>query len=617
MPPESYRLMFNNIIYFVVVLLIFNISYAETPPDDSLFYSLLMLFLSWAAFAAYCRHAFRSLLQKAHGGRLRDPGQLSGQYQRLNVRLSVLAIFLFALAAYLFHLKYWLNLIPGFQLFSVLQGGTAIALFLFYLCTIWFFGFPVYRITVESDIPKAVFIRSNLRFNLPILFPWLILSLVYDLLALSPWTAPGGFLNTLWGQLIFFVCFILLLMTVMPKAIQYWWGCRPLPSSGKGDALRAFLEEKGFRYRGLLRWPIFEGRMMTAGIMGIVPRYRYVLVTDALLEYLNVEELKAVLAHEMGHAKYKHLVFYILFFAGFMALSLGLSDLYLYLVYSQPFLIHLLSEGDPHSVTLFHLLMTIPMLVTLLVYFRYIMGFFMRNFERQADLYSAVIMGTPALTVSSLEKIALISGSIRDVPSWHHFSIRQRVDCLWRTLRNPGFIKRHNRFVLTSFLIYVSVISLLVYLLNFGPVKTHLTHSLIEKALVEQIRNEPSTVAPYLNLAMLYQEMGKDQESRRLYEQIIDMNPRHPVALNNLAWLLVTTPQDALRDIPRGLELAKRAVALEPSPGFLDTLAEAYYQNGQAAEAVKTIQRAMAKATDNRDYYQGQLEKFLGNPKSF
>ena len=34
----------------------------------------------------------------------------------------------------------------------------------------------------------------------------------------------------------------------------------------------------------------------------------------------------------------------------------------------------------------------------------------MRNFERQADLYSAVAMGTPMLTVSSLEKIAFFSG---------------------------------------------------------------------------------------------------------------------------------------------------------------------------------------------------------------
>ncbi|MFO7963986.1 MAG: M48 family metalloprotease, partial [Desulfobacterales bacterium] len=30
-----------------------------------------------------------------------------------------------------------------------------------------------------------------------------------------------------------------------------------------------------------------------------------------------IDELKAVMAHEMAHARYKHLLFYILFFLGF------------------------------------------------------------------------------------------------------------------------------------------------------------------------------------------------------------------------------------------------------------------------------------------------------------
>jgi len=81
--------------------------------------------------------------------------------------------------------------------------------------------------------------------------------------------------------------------------------------------------------------------MMTAGIMGIVPRYRYILVTDSLLETLSLEELKAVLAHEMGHAKYRHLLFYILFFVGYMVLSFGLSDLFasLSIIVDKPFVI--------------------------------------------------------------------------------------------------------------------------------------------------------------------------------------------------------------------------------------------------------------------------------------
>jgi len=365
--------MFNNIIYFIVVLLIFNISYPDPAPEDFLFSTLIPLFLSWAFFAVYSARVFGSLLKRLRE-RGTDDGALTDQYQRINVRLSVLAIILFALAVYCFNLKQWLNLIPGFGSFSVLQGILALSLFFFYLCTIWYLGYPVYRAVFRVAITRQSFIRSNIRFNLPILFPWLALSLVYDLLALSPWAGPDSFLNSVYGQILFFAVSITLLMVIMPKFVQFWWGCKPLASSEKGEQLDLFLREMRFKYRTLLTWPIFEGRMMTAGIMGIVPRYRYVLVTDSLLEALSLDELKAVLAHEIGHAKYRHLLFYILFFVGFMVLSFGLSDLFVSLAFLYPHFMEMVSGNDPRSISLFYLIMSVPMLITLLVYFRYVMG---------------------------------------------------------------------------------------------------------------------------------------------------------------------------------------------------------------------------------------------------
>ena len=601
--------MFNNIIYFIVVLLIFNVSYADSPPEDLILGTLAPLVLSWLIFALYTARMFRGLLQ-----RVREAGRVDGamtdRYQRLNVRLSVVAIFLFALAVYFFHLKPWLSLIPGFRSFSVLQGALALTLFLFYLCTIWYFGYPAYRAIFQVNIPRRSFIRSQLRFNLPILFPWLILSFVYDLLALSPWPGLNAFMNSAYGQMIFFAAFISLLMVILPKVIQRWWGCMPLAGSEKADLLRGFLAEKGFRYRGLLRWPIFEGRMMTAGIMGIVPRYRYLLVSDSLLEALSIDELKAVLAHEMGHARYRHLLFYVLFFVGFMALSFGLADISIYLASLHPGFIELIAGDDTRSVSLLYVIVSFPMLISLLVYFRFVMGFFMRNFERQADLYSAAVMGTPIFTIRSLEKIAFLSGKSRDLPSWHHFSIRQRVEYLVKAHQEPGLAKHHHRFVLISFLIYLVCISALGYLLNFGPVKRHMSYSLIEKAIHQQLIKEPRNVDLYLSLAMMYQQMGKERETADIYEKVIALDPYRAVALNNLAWLLATTEEEGLRDPERAIDLARRAVTLERSPGFLDTLAEAYFAKGRIEEAVRTIEEALSVATENRGYYEKQLKRF-------
>ncbi len=601
--------MFNNIIYFIVVLLIFNVSYAETSPDDSLLYAIAGMAVCWLLFAVYCRRCFRDLERRRAAGRYPE-GALAERYERLNLRLSILAILLFTIDIYFFSFKQWLLMIPGLARFSVIQGLVAVSLFLFFLSTVWYVAWPAYRALFRMNVQRQSFVLSNLRFNLPVLFPWFVLTSLYDLLSLSPWTSTSAFLNSLYGQMLFFAVFLSLLVLIMPKFIQYWWGCRPIEASEKGRHLAAFLKGQGFRYRQLLSWPIFEGRMMTAGIMGIVPRYRYILVTEALMSALTTEELESVLAHEMGHARYFHLLFYILFFVGFMVISFGLSDVYIYLAYVWSPLADLISEDDARSMTLFYLSVAIPMLLTLLIYFRYIMGFFMRHFERQADLYAAKVMGTPAFIVSALEKIAYLSGKARDLPNWHHFSIGQRVAFLLRTLQFPGLFKKQNRLVLISFLVYLAGVGFLGYILNFGDMKTHMAYDMVSRELSRKLEKHPQNVSLAMNLAMVYQRMGKEAATMDLYEQIIRWNPYQAVALNNLAWIMLTAKDPGLRNKRRALALAREAVALDPQPQFLDTLAEACYQNDQIDEALRIIQEAIKRARENRAYYESQLMRF-------
>ena len=602
--------MFNNIIYFIIVLLIFFIHYPDDISEDTPLYFLSMLFVTWLIFAAYCAWGFWDL-QKRFFNRRVNRENLSAQYHRLIVRLSMLAIFLFALDVYLLNLKAWIQLIPGTGPLSMLQEVIALVLFFFYLSTIWFCAHPIYQILFSQNITRRSYIVSNLRFNLPFLFPWMILSLVYDLMTLSPWIREKSFQVGIVGNIFFFVILIIIMMVYLPGMMRYCWGCKPLVMSAKTDALKTFLQEKGFKYRELLRWPIFEGRMMTAGIMGLVARYRYILITDSLMEILSIEELKAVLSHEMGHVKYHHLFFYLLFLMGFMVISFGLQELLPYVFYLHPFFAKLISSENAYSINLFYMIMSLPILLLLIIYFRYVMGFFMRNFERQADLYSAEIMGTPIPTIKSLEKIAYFSGKTRNLPSWHHFSIRERVDCLTRTLEDPGLIKRHNRWIAALFLTCMMGIVGLGYTLNFSPLKQDMIYSMATQALTERLLTDPDNIALYQDFAMICHEMGEFEQATLTYEKIIAIDPGHSISLNNLAWILLTAPDEKIRNKDRALGLAERAVALERSPVYLDTLAEAYYQNGYMAEALKTIKEAIFMAKENREYYEKQLEKFL------
>jgi len=603
--------MFNNIIYFLIVLLIFELNYPEKSAGSPLLYDLAMAASCWAVLAAYSMAGFKRLLGLSQAGR--DAG-LSARYHALVLRLSVLAVLIFAFDVNFFHLKYWLLLIPAAEKFSVLQGIPAIALFMFYLSTIWYFAYPVYARVFQSGVRQTRFVISNIKLNIPVIFPWLILTFISDIISVSKWSGPGGILEQQGGQMIFFAVFMCVLVVIMPPFIQYWWDCRPLEQTERVNELKKFLNEIHFRYSGLLRWPLFEGRMMTAAIMGVVPRLRYILITDSLMEALSLDELKAVLAHEAGHARYRHMLFYVIFLLGYMFLSFGLFDIFYYILASQPWIMKALGGSRPYTANAFYMALSIPILLSMFIYFRFILGFFMRNFERQADLYSADIMGTPLHIVSSLEKIALLSGKTRDLPNWHHFSIRERVECLLDTIKKPDLARRHNSFIATSFALYLVCTLGLGYLLNFSPLKQDLYYRMAGNALEEQALKEPYNVALLQGLAMFYHETEKYPEAKAAYERILELDNMHATSMNNLAWLLVTAPDKNLKDPGRALILAEKAVGLERSPAFLDTLAEAYWANGFKEKAIETTNDAISLERGDSSYYQRQLEKFKSSP---
>jgi len=603
--------MFNNIIYLIVVVVIFQLNY----PGEGLFGSpvttISILFLLWLIFAIYCKYRFSRLLGLYRSNYTSiGQGRISLVYQSEVMKLSVLSILVFALSVWLLNLKYWLLKIPWFTAFSILPGIVAILIFFSFLATIWYYGCPAYCLFFDRQIKRRAYIASNLRLNLPILFPWAVLTAGYDLLAALRWQSLNMVFESEIGQFMFFAVFLILLALFLPPLIKYWWGCSPLPETETKESIVNFLREAGFKYKDILRWPILGGRVMTAGIMGLVPKFRYILVTDSLLTALSEEELKAVMAHEMGHIRYRHLFFYVFFLLAYMAISFGLFDLFFYLLALQPGLLTLLGSQKELQAGIFYLLLSVPIVLSIILYFRYIMGFFMRNFERQADLYSTKVMGNAEPTIMSLEKIAHLSGQSRHHPSWHHFSIAERVDFLWKSWRDPQLIKRHSRRLTIFLTAFFVLIASLGYTLNFGPLKTNLEDIVLTHILNRELIESSENIEIYKGLAYVYHRRGDTAKAKWAYENILGLSPDDGLALNNLAWILATAQDQTVLDYPRALTLAKRAVEIERSPTFLDTLAEAYYVNALYDQALEAIKEALEKASENREYFAGQLERF-------
>jgi tetratricopeptide (TPR) repeat protein len=80
------------------------------------------------------------------------------------------------------------------------------------------------------------------------------------------------------------------------------------------------------------------------------------------------------------------------------------------------------------------------------------------------------------------------------------------------------------------------------------------------------------------------------------FEDSLRIDPLNMAALNSWAWLLATCPDANIRNGPKAVELAKKAIDLAEgkAAGILDTLAAAQAEVGQFQEAVRLEEQALA-----------------------
>jgi Zn-dependent protease with chaperone function len=415
------------------------------------------------------------------------------------------------------------------------------------------------------------------------------------------------------GQIIFFSFFLIALVIIAPSLIKVFWRCRPMPGGPKRERIEAMCRKAGLKYKNILMWPIFEGKMLTAGVMGLVRTFRYILVTKSLLHILNDDELDAVMAHEIGHIKRRHLLFYLIFFLGFIVLSYAAFDLIVYLVLYSNLAFPIGRQPQFEQVTYTSILLTVAMAGTMWIYFRYVFGYFMRNCERQADLYAFTLLGSSFWLISSLEKIAVYSGKSHDRPSWHHFSIRQRVDFLNSCEADRDLIVRHDRKLRRSIFAFLGGLLCLGYVgyaINFGEMGKTLNKHFLQKALTKELERNPGNARLYSTLGAIYYEDKAYREAIEAYERSLELAPQDAETLNNLAWLYATCQESQCREPIKALVYARHAAALKPVPHILDTLAESYYVNGLYDKAIIVIKQALKMKPEDRPYYEGQLRKF-------
>ncbi len=600
--------MYSQLIYYIVALLIFTVQEPGTqhiPHKAQAFGSFLAAYL---LFVLVCYLAFRPLIRATTISF--PPRDIATRYHRLQTRLSILALGFLGFDVYVLSIKQAFESLPGFQHWLIVSGTVGLCFYLIHLIVIWFWAYPVYKHIYGTRLNRFTFVQWHLSFHSGLLLPWFLIALLSDLLEHYAFkTLPQSEL----GQIFLFGLVLLLFLMLGPGVIVRLWHCEPLPPCPIRDALESFCRSHRFRIGNFLLWPLFGGELLTAAVMGMLPKLRYILITQGLLRILSIDELKAVIAHEMGHVRRYHAVFYLVIFIAYALLAYTFLDPLLLFLLKHQTILNWALDTEAHHETFFALANSVPVVVLMILYFRYLFGYFLRNSERQADLYALTLVGHPFTLVSSLQKIAVHSGHIEDVPSWHHFSIRERIDFLMACYENPALITRHHRKLYGSALLFLVIVAGVA---GFGM---RLENSRMIQGwrnqveihyLEHQLDLAPDSPQVYVSYGGLLMERHRWADAEDVLLQGLQLHPDHAGLLNNLAWLYATAPKP-LRNPKKALELALKAASLDPKPYILDTLAEAYFVNGAYRDALQTIRRALAKKPQNMAYYRKQEAKFL------
>jgi Flp pilus assembly protein TadD len=112
------------------------------------------------------------------------------------------------------------------------------------------------------------------------------------------------------------------------------------------------------------------------------------------------------------------------------------------------------------------------------------------------------------------------------------------------------------------------------------------------------VQLDPKHAEAHVRLGDALEAQGRTAEALAHWRDGLELQPNDPPTLRRVAWLLATSPDGAIRNGAEALALAVRAIQLSGGKDaqVLDTLAAAYAEKGQFANAALTARRAQARA---------------------
>ena len=117
------------------------------------------------------------------------------------------------------------------------------------------------------------------------------------------------------------------------------------------------------------------------------------------------------------------------------------------------------------------------------------------------------------------------------------------------------------------------------------------------------VRISPHFADTYGKLAIALSAAGKCDEAINYYHQALQLKPDLVEALNNLAWIFATHPEEEYRNGPEAVQLAEKACQLSGRTEtiYIGTLGAAYAEAGRFPDAIATAEQAVKSAKAHGD----------------
>lgn len=321
----------------------------------------------------------------------------------------------------------------------------------------------------DGPRPKPWNLRTYLVFHirhqlLAVTAPMLCILVAYDLTrAHHEWIARS--LRIPWASDLILGLLAAVVFITAPWMLKHIWMTSPLSPGPLRQDLQRLCDRVGLKCRDILIWES-GGMMINAAVMGVVAPFRYVILSDGLIDSMNAGQIEAVFGHEAGHVRHKHIQFFLLFALVSMLVASGVMEV-LYRMTVTPDAPLRLGLPTIQGIGI----------LTIVAVWAIGFGFVSRRFEWQADVFGArcvspeqsdeckipcgvhsagkdaerasshLCASGAAIFASALDRVAVLNGIPPTEWSWRHSSISNRVNRLRSLAADPVRLRRFERGV--------------------------------------------------------------------------------------------------------------------------------------------------------------------------